>query len=47
MPTYAVEALDDVTIAPGSPLDGMDLMSPFVWREDGRYRMLVRGERPV
>lgn len=43
MPTYAVEALDDVTIAPGSPLDGMDLMSPFVWREDGRYRMLVRG----
>ena len=43
MPTYAVEALDAVTIAAGSPLDGMDLMSPFVWREQGRYRMLVRG----
>jgi len=43
VPTYAVEALDTVTIAPGSPLDGMDLMSPFVWREGGRYRMLVRG----
>jgi len=43
MPTYAVEALDGVTIAPGSPLDGMDLMSPFVWAENGRYRMLVRG----
>lgn len=43
MPTYAVEALDAVTVAPGSPLDGMDLMSPFVWAENGRYRMLVRG----
>ncbi|MCU6452663.1 glycosidase [Sphingomonas sp. A2-49] len=43
MPTYAVEQLDTVTIAPGSPLDGMDLMSPFVWREGDRYRMLVRG----
>lgn len=42
MPTYAVEALDDVTIAQGSPIDGMDLMSPFVWQEQGRYRMLVR-----
>jgi predicted GH43/DUF377 family glycosyl hydrolase len=43
MPTYAVEALDTVTVAPGSPIDGMDLMSPFVWQEGGRYRMLVRG----
>ncbi len=43
MPTYAVEQLDAVTIAPGSPLDGMDLMSPFVWAEGGRYRILVRG----
>ncbi|SFP37886.1 glycosidase [Sphingomonas rubra] len=43
MPTYAVEQIDAVTIAPGSPLDGMDLMSPYVWREGGRYRMLVRG----
>ena len=43
MPTYAVERLDTVTIAPGSPLDGMDLMSPFVWKEGDRYRMMVRG----
>ncbi len=43
MPTYAVEQLDAVTVLPGSPVDGMDLMSPFVWAEDGRYRMLVRG----
>ncbi|WP_369674045.1 hypothetical protein, partial [Enterococcus faecium] len=42
MPTYAVEQLDTVTIAPGSPVDGMDLMSPYVWQEHGRYRMLVR-----
>ncbi|MBB4154107.1 putative GH43/DUF377 family glycosyl hydrolase [Sphingomonas jinjuensis] len=43
MPTYSVEQLDDVSIAPGSILDGMDLMSPFVWAEGDRYRMLVRG----
>jgi beta-1,2-mannobiose phosphorylase / 1,2-beta-oligomannan phosphorylase len=43
MPTYAVEQLDDVTIADGSPLAGMDLMSPFVWKEGGRYRIMVRG----
>ena len=43
MPTYAVEAVDAVTIADGSPLAGMDLMSPFVWQEGDRYRMLVRG----
>ena len=29
---YVLLLADDVTIAPGSPLDGMDLMSPFVWR---------------
>ena len=43
MPAYVVEQLDNVTIAEGSILDGMDLMSPFVWKEDGVYRMLVRG----
>ena len=43
MPTYAVEAIDDVTIAQGSPVAGMDLMSPFVWREGDRYRIMVRG----
>ena len=43
MPTYAVEAIDTVTLAADSPLRGMDLMSPFVWKEGARYRMMVRG----
>jgi predicted GH43/DUF377 family glycosyl hydrolase len=43
MVTYAVEQLDDVEINDGSPLAGMDLMSPYVWQERGRYRMLLRG----
>lgn len=43
MVAWSVEALDDVTIAPGSPLDAMDLMSPFVWREDGVCRIMLRG----
>lgn len=42
MTTYAIETIEDVTLAPGSPLDGMDLMSPFVWREKDRYRIMVR-----
>jgi predicted GH43/DUF377 family glycosyl hydrolase len=41
--TYAVEKIDAVTIAAGSPLDGLALMSPYVWKEDGAYRMMVRG----
>ena len=41
--TYAVERLDPVTISAGSKLDAMDLMSPFVWREGDRYRIMVRG----
>ena len=43
MPTYAVEAIDPVAVAEGSPLAGMDLMSPFVWKEGARYRMMARG----
>lgn len=43
MPAYVVEAIDDVTVAAGSPLDGMDLMSPYVWREGDRHRIMVRG----
>lgn len=43
MPAYVVEQLDTVAIAHGCALDGMDLMSPFVWKEDATYRMLVRG----
>ena len=40
---YAVERLDDVTLSAGSAIDGMDLMSPFVWREGDLYRIMVRG----
>ncbi|MGZ3200101.1 MAG: glycoside hydrolase family 130 protein [Croceibacterium sp.] len=48
MVAYVVEQLDDVVIGGGSPLDGMDLMSPFVWREGGAYRMMLRGvPRPL
>ena len=43
MVDYVVKQLDAVTIDADSPLAGMDLMSPFVWREDDRYRMLLRG----
>lgn len=45
MVAYVVDALEDVTLdAPGSDtlLTDNDLMSPFVWREGGRYRLLVR-----
>jgi predicted GH43/DUF377 family glycosyl hydrolase len=42
MVDYTVEQLDTVTIDPGSPVAGMDLLSPYVWRENGRYRMLFR-----
>ncbi|URW75408.1 glycosidase [Sphingomonas donggukensis] len=45
MVAYVVEALEDVTLdiagAEGR-LAGYDLMSPFVWREGGRWRLLVR-----
>ncbi len=42
MSIYCVEQIDEVTLAAGSPLDGMDLMSPYVWCEGGRYRIMVR-----
>jgi predicted GH43/DUF377 family glycosyl hydrolase len=42
MVAYVVEQLDDVVIDGGSPLSGMGLMSPFVWREGDSYRMLLR-----
>jgi predicted GH43/DUF377 family glycosyl hydrolase len=41
--TYAVQQIDEVSIVAGSPLDGLALMSPFVWKEAGVYRMMVRG----
>lgn len=42
MTEYVVEQLDRVVIADGSPIAGMYLMSPFVWREARLLRMLVR-----
>ena len=42
MITYVVEQLDEVVLT-GGPLTGtMDLMSPFVWRENDTYRIMVR-----
>jgi predicted GH43/DUF377 family glycosyl hydrolase len=43
MAAFVVERLDAVTLSAGSPLAGMDLMSPFVWREGERYRIMARG----
>ncbi len=42
MVAYVVEALDEVTLAPGSPAEGCDLMSPFCWIEDGVVHMMLR-----
>ncbi|MBO0748826.1 MAG: glycosidase [Porphyrobacter sp.] len=42
MVAYVVEQLDEVAINGDSPIAGMDLLSPFVWRENGCYRMLLR-----
>ncbi|MET0365763.1 MAG: glycosidase [Sphingobium sp.] len=40
---YLVEALDTVVLSQNSALAGMDLMSPFVWKEGDCYRIMVRG----
>ena len=45
MAAYVVEALDPVTLdiaGPEGRLAHYDLMSPFVWQEEDRRRMLVR-----
>src|SRR4051812_14718807 len=45
MPAYVVEKLDEVTLdiaGPDGRLAGHDLMSPFVWTEGSRHRLLVR-----
>ena len=48
MLTYAVERLDTVHLEAAMPLQSYDLMSPFVWKEGKRYRMLFRGvPRPM
>ncbi|WP_374943193.1 glycosidase [Sphingomonas sp.] len=48
MPAYVVEQLDDVVLTGEGLLAGMDLMSPFVWMEGNRCRIMVRGvPRPL
>ena len=48
MATYAVEQIEDLSTLGAPMLDGMDLMSPFVWRENGSYRALFRAvPRPL
>lgn len=42
MTEYVVEKLESVTIADGSPIAGMNLMSPFVWQEGGSFRIMLR-----
>jgi len=45
MAAYVVENLEEVTLDSAGPdgrLAGYDLMSPFVWTEGKRYRLLVR-----
>jgi predicted GH43/DUF377 family glycosyl hydrolase len=42
MVAYVVEALDKVVIDGSVRLSGMDLMSPYIWAEDGGYRVMVR-----
>src|SRR4051794_12139749 len=39
---YVVERIDEVTISAAASFEGSDLMSPYVWREEDRYRLLVR-----
>ncbi|WP_068072000.1 glycosidase [Novosphingobium lentum] len=45
MVDYVVQALDQVTLdisGPDGLLAGHDLMSPYVWTQDGRHQLLVR-----
>lgn len=43
MVAFVVEHIDPVVVEPSPLTDGMDFMSPYVWREAGGYRMLLRG----
>lgn len=42
MTEYVVKKLEAVTIADGSTIANMDLMSPYVWQEGGAYRIMLR-----
>lgn len=39
---FNVEAIDELGIEADQPIRGRDLMSPYVWREQGVFKMLVR-----
>jgi predicted GH43/DUF377 family glycosyl hydrolase len=39
---YVVEKIEPVVLVPASLIHGCDQMSPYVWRENGDYRMLLR-----
>ncbi len=39
---FNVEALSALKIEAETPIKHRDWMSPYVWKEDGRYKMLVR-----
>ena len=43
MVDYVVQQIDDVTLTEATVVANMSLMSPFVWKEGERYRMMVRG----
>ena len=40
---YVVQRIDDVTLTQATVVADMSLMSPFVWKEGDRYRIMVRG----
>lgn len=39
---FNVEAIDELRIEADHPINDRDLMSPYVWREQGVFKMLVR-----
>jgi len=48
MVAYVVEKVEDVCLKADEPLRSMDWMSPFVWRDNGGLRLLMRGvPRPM
>ena len=39
---FNVEEIADLKIEADQPIKDRDLMSPYVWKEQGAYKMLVR-----
>ncbi|MFZ2031046.1 MAG: hypothetical protein WAU68_12100 [Vitreimonas sp.] len=47
MTAYAIEQLDQLELSDDRAILGMDMMSPYVWREGDAYRLLFRAvQRP-